>query len=876
VDAYEHLVAVEDRALRACDAHRYEEAIEAHGRALNLARGLDRPRLVAVIFNRVGQTLEARGSVQRAVIAYESGFKALSADPSLHLDSALETLGLVSKAFEAGPAVVADLYSEATATDLRAAEADPRLPVILLINIGNAYVRQPQNEPALNAYQQALQRPEMADAPELRAHALTHIAIIYRRKGDNQAAETALGKALQLLEAHAPPAERRRALAVLAGIQRDRGQASLAVDTYRQALSHYAGANDPRGEGRTLAGLGHLYLEQGQCSEALPVFQRAVALAESTRDEDTLWHAYWGLGCCQEQAGDLTNAAGSLRSSLDKIRARQQELRTDEGKVTFLESVQEAFDHLLSVHLKRAHSDPSAYGEALAVAEEARGQALHDLMGMRRRRFLSRRTGVRASRTRPVSPAAQMAPGTPAPSPDFSPMAQMAPATPATPGLELADLSDSLWDEDSEAIHAWREAAAATPAPRWPDEPQPAQEPESSSPQPLARLVFHVLAEYTAVFAVTPQGAVHGHTVEWSRQAIGERVARLRHMLGVDDSPRGLRLARDLQLDGQAEPPADPKPLLRELYDGLIAPVAQALPSDGTVVVVEPHGALWLLPFAALLGPDGVWLADRWPLLCTPSAQVLDEIRQEPDYGGPKDLPALVVGNPIMPRVPPQDGLEITLQPLPGAEQEARAIASLFEGRCTLLLGTQADWASVVARMPRHGILHLATHGIAYAGAPLASFVALGAPQKKDVDTLLQRPETLTAGSSPSQRFLDMLRLMGGDDGLLTAQQVVYMPLPADLVGLSACQTGLGRVSGEGMIGLSRAFLVAGARAVLVSQWSVSDEATAALMAAFYRGYLEWDNKALALQRAMQALRANPAYANPRYWAPFVVVGAEA
>jgi CHAT domain-containing protein len=174
--------------------------------------------------------------------------------------------------------------------------------------------------------------------------------------------------------------------------------------------------------------------------------------------------------------------------------------------------------------------------------------------------------------------------------------------------------------------------------------------------------------------------------------------------------------------------------------------------------------------------------------------------------------------------------------------------------------------------MPRHGIVHLATHGIAYPGAPLASFVALGAPQKKDMDTLLQR----TGGPSSVQRFLEMLRVLGGDDGLLTAQQVVYMPLPADLVSLSACQTGLGRVSGEGMIGLSRAFLVAGARSVLVSQWSVSDEATAALMAAFYRGYLEWDNKALALQRAMQALRANPAYANPRYWAPFVIVGAEA
>jgi CHAT domain-containing protein len=143
----------------------------------------------------------------------------------------------------------------------------------------------------------------------------------------------------------------------------------------------------------------------------------------------------------------------------------------------------------------------------------------------------------------------------------------------------------------------------------------------------------------------------------------------------------------------------------------------------------------------------------------------------------------------------------------------------------------------------KHGILHLASHGIAYTDSPLASFVALSEPQD--------------------------------GDGLLTARDVMSLSLPADLVALSACQTGLGRVSGDGMIGLSRAFLVAGARAVLVSQWNVSDEATAALMTAFYRGYLEWDNKAIALQRAMRALRSSPEYAHSRYWAPFVVVGAE-
>jgi CHAT domain-containing protein len=354
-----------------------------------------------------------------------------------------------------------------------------------------------------------------------------------------------------------------------------------------------------------------------------------------------------------------------------------------------------------------------------------------------------------------------------------------------------------------------------------------------------------VLADRTAVLAVTPQGEVRAHVAGLGHAALAERVAQLRRALQVDANPRGMRLARDVIRVGESAVPMDPRPLLRALYADLIAPVAGALPTDGTPVVIEPHAALWLVPFAALLTPNDAWLADCWPLLYSPAARVLDEIRQEPDYGGPTDLKALIIGNPAMPGVPVRDGLEIELAPLPGAAEETMLIAGQFpQDRRTLLLGTAADRATVEVLAAEYGILHLATHGIADADNPLASFVALAEPDD--------------------------------GDGLLTAWRVMDLRLPADLVVLSACQTGLGKVAGDGMIGLSRAFLVAGARAVLVSQWSVSDRATAALMVGFYRNYIALDNKACALQLAMQELRLNPDYDHPRFWAPFVVVGAEA
>ena len=99
--------------------------------------------------------------------------------------------------------------------------------------------------------------------------------------------------------------------------------------------------------------------------------------------------------------------------------------------------------------------------------------------------------------------------------------------------------------------------------------------------------------------------------------------------------------------------------------------------------------------------------------------------------------------------------------------------------------------------------------------------------------------------------------------------------IQADLVTLSACQTGLGKISGDGMLGLGRAFLAVGARTVIVSLWNVSDRATAVFMTHFYRNYVRLDDKAIALQKAMQGLKASPEFRHPRFWAPFVLIGAE-
>jgi len=305
-----------------------------------------------------------------------------------------------------------------------------------------------------------------------------------------------------------------------------------------------------------------------------------------------------------------------------------------------------------------------------------------------------------------------------------------------------------------------------------------------------------------------------------------------RHELGAYGL-RGARLAfvAELQEAPELENP------LPTLYEWLIQPIESQLPET---LVIEPHGPLWQVPFAALGATSDTPLALRCAILLTPSNDVLNDIRTSPDYGAANDLPVLLVGNPTMPI-----NSNYTFDPLPGADAEVTALNTLFAARNpTVFRSAAATKKAVQAALSQHGILHLATHGFADTKNPLASFVVL-APDAE------------------------------GEESLLYASDLLLLDLPADLVVLSACQTGLGLVSGDGVIGLSRALLIAGARTVLVSLWNVDDAATGELMRHFYEHYLATDNKAAALRHAMTTFLANPATADPHLWAAFYLIGAE-
>ena len=270
---------------------------------------------------------------------------------------------------------------------------------------------------------------------------------------------------------------------------------------------------------------------------------------------------------------------------------------------------------------------------------------------------------------------------------------------------------------------------------------------------------------------------------------------------------------------------------LRQLHQYLIAPVEETgLLAGKTRLILVPHAELHYLPFAALLGGPGPgqFLIERYELAVTPSATVW-----------------LALGNRAA-RLAPSGTLALAPRPdvLPASRREVAAVGRLSGADARVLTGSAATEAVFRREAPSRRILHLATYGVLNKQNPLFSFVDLAADSAQD--------------------------------GRLEVHEVFGLHLAADLVVLSACQTGLGAgalgdvPAGDDWIGLTRAFLHAGAAHVVATLWPVEDWATAALMERFYEGYLSGGDTDRALAAAQRTLLATPATAHPFYWAGFV------
>ena len=301
----------------------------------------------------------------------------------------------------------------------------------------------------------------------------------------------------------------------------------------------------------------------------------------------------------------------------------------------------------------------------------------------------------------------------------------------------------------------------------------------------------------------------------------------------VQCEDRSLQLAKDKRLKDKRSPKCDRQTqdlhseerALRTLYDTIIDPIQDLL--SGSEVIFVPDGPLCLVPFAAFKGPDSKYLCESFRIRVAPSLTSLKMIADCPvDHHLTSGV--LLVGDPWVQDV-------TTLPPLPFAREEVQMIGRVLGS--TPLIGIQATKDEVLKRLDSVALVHFAAHGSMEAGE-----IAL-APKNGEMDFIL------------------------------TMKDVKRVQMRARLVVLSCCHSAYGEIKAEGVVGMARAFLGAGARSALVSLWAIDDRATLEFMKHFYQHLVEGKSASKALNQAMNYMRESREFSAVDHWAPFVLIG---
>jgi len=276
---------------------------------------------------------------------------------------------------------------------------------------------------------------------------------------------------------------------------------------------------------------------------------------------------------------------------------------------------------------------------------------------------------------------------------------------------------------------------------------------------------------------------------------------------------------------------------LRTLYDLVIGPIKDLVCGDE--LIISPDGPLCLAPYAAFIDSNSKYLCESFRIRVIPSLASLKLISESPeDYHSKSG--ALLVGDPWVQEVVNDKGQK--LEQLPCAREEVEMIGRIL--KTPPLTGTEATKDEVLKRLSSVALVHIAAHG---------------------------RMETGEIALCPNPSRIS--RVPEDEDFLLKMRDVLNVKLRARLVVLSCCHSGRGDIKAEGVVGIARAFLGAGARSVLVSLWAIDDEATLEFMKSFYQKLMEGRSAGESLNRAMNSMRESDKFSEVKYWAPFVLIG---
>ncbi len=668
-----------------------------------------------------------------------------------------------------------------------------------------------------------------------------------------------------------------------------RGDNNQAYEKFSLSLARRRVVKDQRGEGITLAGIGKVEARRGRYVEAihslneslrllekdnyakadsisnlgwvysalgnhlwaLDYFKRALPLRQIAGDRIGEATTLFGISVSERSLGHFKDALGAIDNAVEILEKLRVDGTNQQLRISYFASVQEYYDFYISLLMQLDKADRSAgfAAQALHVYERARARGLIDLLTEAQ---IDLRDGVDASLLEEERRLDE----------DIN--------TIGTSRYKVFSRTHSS-EEAKKLTQLVAELAAQYDALQARIRSSNSRYADIARPQPVTAVEIQqlidddtLLLEYALgdeksyIWAVTREqvGGLElpsrGQIEQVAQPTYQRLLARNNEVKGETDEARRARLAKD---------DAAVRSGLEDLSRILLAPVADRLQKKRIVVVAQ--GVLQFIPFAALPSPVSFRpLVLDHELLLLPSATTLLALRNQRQSRTEPSKTLTIIADPVYSSADarlPSESVNANGSSHRNQKEFPRLLSSLWEAKritshitsaeSKVLLNFAANRTALVnENLAEFRILHIAAHALIDDAHPQLSGIVLST-----VDPL-GKPQ----------------------DGFVRSNAIFKLKLSADLVVLSACRTGLGKdFKGEGLVGLTRAFMYAGSQRVMVSLWDVEDRATSELMVRFYDGLLGPEKlpAAAALRKAQIELLNDPRWKSPYYWAPFVLQG---
>ena len=838
----------------------YRKALYYFNETLAATVALGDRRLEAGVQTYVGGMLDILGDVSKALdhqqralaLAREYGWRAAEGNALSNIGKIYNDVADWQKALE--------FYTQALpifkAIGLKPNEA------ITLGNIGIAYFQAGEPQKALDYLQQSLAILREVGNKNSEAYTLLNIGRVHNRSGDGKKALDYFNQAQAIQRQTGNRAHEAETLDEMGVAYSAQGQHEKALEYHRQAAEIQRSVGNLRREALALLNIGEAYNRLQQPDKALEPLTQALSITRNISDLSAAAQALEEIAWAEQKRGNVEAAHKYVEESIgliEKVRARTASLQLRASYRALMEKVYELYiDVLMQQHAKSPTKGFAA--EALKASERGRARSLLEQLSeapldirqgidaslIEKERDLKRVMNAKAQRELQLK------------------VRKGNPQELATLQKEISELEDEYQQVEAAIRKASPQYSALT-------QPQPLglKEIQQQLDSNTVLLEYSLGETRSYLWAVTPDSL---KTFELPKGELIEKVAR-----EVSESLAARSLVKSLESPAQrrariGEADATFAKAAAELSRMILAPATAEFGNKRLVIVTD--GALQYVPFAALpIAANRPIILDH-ELVSLQSASAFAVQRQNLANRTPAPKSVAVIADPvfsisdvrfksaalvaentsqsstrIIEHLPAGAAGQLTIPRLPFTRSEADQILAVAPRESSMkALDFNANRAIATGdELSKYRYVHFATHGYL---------------------------DTTRAGLSAI--VLSLVDEQGKpQDGFLRTHDIYNLKLPAELVVLSACETGLGKaVTGEGLEGLTRGFMYAGARRVVVSLWNVNDKATAALMQRLYVEMLK-SNKtpAAALRAAQIQLLRTRQWQSPYYWAAFMMQG---